>query len=780
MSSSGATDIARAYLARGWRPIPCPRGKKGLNRRGWTELRVTEANVERYFPPGKELNIGVLMGEPSGGLVDVDLDCPEALELAPHFLPATGATFGRKSKPRSHWLYYAASADSRKFEFGSTTYVELRSTRLQTIFPGSVHPEGETVAWMSEGDPPIVDAQELIMSVRKLAAASLLVRHFPDKGTRDNLALAIHGLLAAAMWSQEDAEHFVGVVFRSGGANDVAAKVNKAARTQQRHERGMPVAGFSMLARIIGSDAAGGFVDWLNLRRQPTAEEVTSAIQALTPSSRDEEIDRVIRDIASAKLSPIERDSAITRVQKHTQRGIRLLRQALAAAESAPGAEDGPDQAMALARELLSRHYGGGKHLVRDKARIFWEYRETHWERVTEEQIQRHAIAIAEEMGARNVSAIVRAAIDNLRGMQIRDGDPMRLTSNPPPVVNCLNGELWLSADGSFELRPHRPDSFLTYVLDVPFDPNAECPLFDGALAGIFQKAEDPASLISHVWEVMGYAIQPQRPIPVWLLLHGGGRNGKTKLVQTIERLLNKQAVSSQRISDLEKSQFAIGELVGKLLLIDDDVDADTRLPDGLLKKISEQKSMTGQQKYAGNFEFVARCMVVLLANNYPTARDLSLGMRRRAQVIPFAHSFSDADDDPTLFPRIWESEMAGILNKAIRALQELLKRGRFSEPVDVKEARRAWLAAANPLAAFVTDACRSNLSLRCELGHFYEAFQRWAADNGIRVVQPKRSIGEALKALGFDLVDVRGKRTIKGLALRADNLGASEDSDVL
>ncbi len=50
---------------------------------------------------------GVLLGEPSLRLIDVDLDHPLTLELAASYLPPTNSIFGRTSKPRSHWLYYS-------------------------------------------------------------------------------------------------------------------------------------------------------------------------------------------------------------------------------------------------------------------------------------------------------------------------------------------------------------------------------------------------------------------------------------------------------------------------------------------------------------------------------------------------------------------------------------------------------------------------------------------------------------------------------------------------
>ena len=44
---------------------------------------------------GPNNNIGILLGSLSGGVVDVDLDCPEAIAIAPIVLPQT-VTFGRE------------------------------------------------------------------------------------------------------------------------------------------------------------------------------------------------------------------------------------------------------------------------------------------------------------------------------------------------------------------------------------------------------------------------------------------------------------------------------------------------------------------------------------------------------------------------------------------------------------------------------------------------------------------------------------------------------------
>ena len=144
--------VALEYIRRGMAPVPIPVRKKAPVVSEWQRLRLTEFDLATYFD-SKPMNVGVLLGEPSNGLIDVDLDCTEALELADHFLPRTQAKFGRKSKRRSHWLY-VVSADHKTNRFADvdgTVLLEMRGTGSQTVFPGSVHPSDEAVEWDDDG-----------------------------------------------------------------------------------------------------------------------------------------------------------------------------------------------------------------------------------------------------------------------------------------------------------------------------------------------------------------------------------------------------------------------------------------------------------------------------------------------------------------------------------------------------------------------------------------------------------------------------------------------------
>jgi hypothetical protein len=183
--------VVHEYIRRGWRIVPIPRGEKAPKRPRWGELKISLEDVSRYFENGD--NIGIILGPKSESLVDVDLDCAEALEIADLYLPVTRAEFGRRSKPRSHRIFIAVGVVHEAFTdpINGTTLLELRGEGRdggchQTIFPPSVHPSGEQIAWY--GDiiaPAIIDAAALRLGVAWLALGCLVMRYASAHAARN-------------------------------------------------------------------------------------------------------------------------------------------------------------------------------------------------------------------------------------------------------------------------------------------------------------------------------------------------------------------------------------------------------------------------------------------------------------------------------------------------------------------------------------------------------------------------------------------------------------------
>lgn len=169
-NTSSVKNAALDYRDRGYQVIPVPHRSKNPGIVDWPQLRLSREDVEKQF--ADQMNVGVLLGEPSGWIVDVDIDHPKALEIADQYLPQTPAVFGRPGNPRSHRIYRVTTpVATKKYKSKSAgTIIELRSTGQQTVFPPSTHECGEAIAWESDGaEPALVDPEQLLAAVKAIA-----------------------------------------------------------------------------------------------------------------------------------------------------------------------------------------------------------------------------------------------------------------------------------------------------------------------------------------------------------------------------------------------------------------------------------------------------------------------------------------------------------------------------------------------------------------------------------------------------------------------------------
>jgi len=146
---------------------------------------ISSEEVPLYFF-GNGYNIGICNGKNSNGLVDVDLDCPEAVAVAQYILPPTLKS-GREGKVLTHYWYLIDGPipETRWFRLPAIgrsyrrMVVELRSTGTCTLVPPSIYPEGERCVW--GGDKLFcIYGDKLVEYVDDVAVASLMLMHYPD------------------------------------------------------------------------------------------------------------------------------------------------------------------------------------------------------------------------------------------------------------------------------------------------------------------------------------------------------------------------------------------------------------------------------------------------------------------------------------------------------------------------------------------------------------------------------------------------------------------------
>jgi hypothetical protein len=183
MSAFNTVQAVHDYHRREWKTVPIVKGEKGPTFQGWPDFVADPADFPNLYG---NANVGLILGHRSGDVADIDLDCTEAIELAPIYLPATASVFGRPSKPRSHWLYISPGAIKETFpdpicEDRKNTLLELRSDGAsggghQTLMPPSIA-DGEQRQWDCDGDPAAVNPRVLRHRCALLAAACLVRRY---------------------------------------------------------------------------------------------------------------------------------------------------------------------------------------------------------------------------------------------------------------------------------------------------------------------------------------------------------------------------------------------------------------------------------------------------------------------------------------------------------------------------------------------------------------------------------------------------------------------------
>ena len=420
-------EYAAAYSSMGLGTVPNQPGSKRPAVKGWTELRLRQEDIPEYFEDGE--NVGLLLGELSGWLVDVDLDCAEAGAIADRFLADTLAS-GRKSAPRSHHLFVSQGAKSRSWRTpgeDGTTILELRSTGRQTLVEPSAHPTGERYEYDRDGalEPVEISAEPLELACLRIATAAAIARCLPTDGRHD-FALALAGYLRRpGRLDEEDALAIMLAAWHAAGADSREAleDVERIVRdTARKISSGEQVTGGTTLEEM-----APGLVPllagWWAWRSGDTMSADGSGSASGERPTEDELRDRWIES----------RESPTAYGQSEWRR------------------------------------YSGG-----------------YWMPVHQEIVNLEIDGVLEDAKVEKIrpTAGMRASVEKLA--RARVFVPDEVWDANTDVLVCQNGTLEIS---SVTLREHRPEDYLLGAVPYDFDSEAHAPAFHEFLASTVPEA---------------------------------------------------------------------------------------------------------------------------------------------------------------------------------------------------------------------------------------------------------------------------------------------------
>lgn len=277
---------ARSWLDLGISPVPLhpqskkPKGEGGpKGAKGWQLMRATIETLDQFFERGD--NIGGLWGEPSGWVVDIDLDCPEAIAAADVLLPET-FIYGRRFRPGSHYLYRCEGIATfkRKNKEGDMI-LECRSTGSQSVLPPSIHDtDGDRYEINHDIPFKTISRRELTRRCNLVASAALFAQRYPESGSRHDYVHTVTGSLLWEGWISDEVEHFMEAVLDAADPkeDDREQRERTVKNTIEQFTKGGKIAGWRSLSQWIPGEELKAVREWLGAGKKD--EEAPDRIAA--------------------------------------------------------------------------------------------------------------------------------------------------------------------------------------------------------------------------------------------------------------------------------------------------------------------------------------------------------------------------------------------------------------------------------------------------------------------------------------------------------------------
>jgi putative DNA primase/helicase len=333
-------------------------------------------------------------------------------------------------------------------------------------------------------------------------------------------------------------------------------------------------------------------------------------------------------------------------------------------------------------------------------------------------------------------------------------------------LLTCRNGTLDLRTG---QLQPHEREALLTRLVEIDYDPTAECPTWTAFLDRIMAGSE---ALIAYLQRAVGYALTGSTGEQAMFLLYGTGANGKSTFLEALRDLFGDYGRQTDPATFLARQNSDripndIARLAGARFVSAIEVDEGRRLSEVLVKQVISGDTLTARFLNREFFEFRARFKLFLAANHKPVIRGTDEGIWRRIRLIPFTVTIPKAERDKTL-PEHLRAELPGILAWAVRGCAAWQAHG-LLDPPEVLAATETYRVDMDVVGAFIADCCVLSPHARADCAALYAAYTRWCEESGEFALSQRR-FAQQLEERGLPrLRGAQGRWYRTGIGLRDD-----------
>ena len=709
---------AEWYRDRGWVPIPTmPRGKQPT-RNEWQKSTL-ESPLDDF---AADSNVAILLGAASDGLVDIDLDCKEAVVAAEYLLPPTDLIFGPANNPRNHYLYRTPNPSARRqYVFRGECLLEYRGTGSATVFPPSPYLSGEPRDFLKRGEPGQLSEEMLQIAVSRTAAAALLAKHWIEGG-RHSLTLALTGALARAGWKQEEAGEFITAICVAAKDDQLNGRLADVQTSFARFKMGLSVTGVPSIEHQMGAEITKKLYEWLCLKS-------SSAVIGHNGPAVEE----------CVRFTDIGNTDKF--VEEYGDQLIYCTELGWLIWNGTAWAPDGLGKVVQYAERTIRRILGDARQIGRSH--------------------------LGSKSSVTSILDLAKSRLsESIDRFDVNDW-----------LLNCPDGTIDLR---SGVLSPHSRDDLITKVTAASFDRDAPCPRFDNFMHEIMMGDKENVEFLRRA---LGYSLTGSTSEQCLFVLHGSGANGKSTLINFFEYLLGDYASNTPAQTFLVKKHDGgvpndIARLRGtRFVTASETEEAGQRLAVSLLKRLTGGDTITARFLHKEYFSFIPKLKPWMPTNFKPNFNGTDKAMKRRIHLIPFDYVVPEARRDGHLLEHL-KAEANGILAWAVKGCLDWQQSG-LNPPESIRRATQSYLDEMDVIGQFLADTTQRSRTARLTKGEAYDAFLRWAQASGNDELS-KALFGQGMKASGLEEGKNGSKgRYWKGIELISEKLSRPEQSDV-
>jgi putative DNA primase/helicase len=315
-----------------------------------------------------------------------------------------------------------------------------------------------------------------------------------------------------------------------------------------------------------------------------------------------------------------------------------------------------------------------------------------------------------------------------------------------PWVVNCKNGTIDLKTG---QLRPHHRNDMCSKLIPFNYEPTATAPRWEQFLTEV----QPDKAIREFLQRLIGYSLTGIISEHILIILHGGGRNGKSVFTTAVLNVLGDYGVTvpsdliMSKVSDSHPTE--IMTLCGRRLAICSETNEEKSLNIALVKNLTGGDNITARLMRHDFVTFAPTHKLILMTNNVPKIKETSDAIWGRVKLIPWSQCFPEDKQDKKLSEKLL-SEREGILSWAVKGCLEWQRIG-LSPPSEIASATAAYRRAEDCIGDFLAERCLIGKDYQESVQVIRSAYEKWSENQGERYPMSPRAFNARLETKGFE-----------------------------